>query len=84
MKTVLVVTVDKITGDVTNSPAMYRNIADARRAWGNAIAELSQNNPTKVPVTDLQLYQIGEFDTETLEIKPTKEYLCSGPEFIKE
>lgn len=84
MKTVLVVTVDKITGDVTNSPAMYRNVLDAKRAWGNAIAELSQNNPGKVPVADLQLYQVGEFDTETLEIKPCKEYLCSGPEFIKE
>lgn len=84
MKTVLVVTVDKITGDVTNSPAMYRNIADARRAWGNAIAELSQNNPTKVPVTDLQLYQIGEFDTETLELVPCKEFLCYAVDFIRE
>lgn len=84
MKTVLVVTVDKITGDVTNSPAMFRNILDAKRSWGNAIAELSKNNPCKVPVTDLQLYQVAEFDTETLEMKSCKEYLCSGPEFIKE
>lgn len=84
MRTVLVVTVDRITNDVTNSPAMYRNVADAKRAWGNAIAELSKNNPTNVPITDLQLYLVAEFDTESLEMQPTKEYLCSGSEFIKE
>lgn len=84
MITVLVVTVDKVTGDVTNSPAMYRNIAEAKRAWGNAIADISKNNPQNIPINDLQLYQVAEFNTETLEIKPVKEYLCAGPEFIKE
>lgn len=84
MTTILVVTVDKVTGDVTNSPAMYRNEMDAKRAWGNAISELSKNNPGNIPVTDLQLYKIAEFNTETLEITPQREYLCSGPEFIKE
>lgn len=84
MKTILVVTVDKITGDVTNSPAMYKNMADAKRAWGNAIAEISKNNTQKIPVADLQLYSIAEFDTETLELTACKEYICAGPEFIRE
>ena len=84
MKTVLVCTVDKITGDVTTSPQMFRNIPDAKRSWGNAISDISKNNVQKVPVEDLQLYCIGEFDTESLELTPKREYLCSGPEFIKE
>lgn len=84
MKTILVVTKDTVTGDCTNSPAMYRNVAEAKRAWGNAITELSKNNPTNVPIRDLQLFSIGSFDTETLEIKSEIEFLCGGAEFIKE
>ena len=61
-----------------------RNVLDAKRAWGNAIADISRHNDRNVPVEDLQLYMVAEFDTETLEITPKKDYLCSGPEFIKE
>lgn len=84
MKTILTVTKDTVTGEATNSPAMFRNIGEAKRAWGNAISELSKNNPTNVPIKDLQLYSVGIFDTETLEITPTTEFVCSSAEFIKE
>lgn len=84
MKMILTVTKDVITGEATNSPNISRNDADAKRSWGNAIAELCEHNPTKIPIKDLQLYKVGIFDTETLEITPCTEYLCSAQEFIKE
>ena len=84
MTTILVVTKDVVTGEATTSPQMYRNIGEAKRAWGNAIAELSKNNPSNVPIRDLQLWQLGEFNTETLEIKPKTDLVCNAVEFLAE
>ena len=85
MKTILVATKDVVTGEVKGLPSMYRNEADAKRAWGDAIKYASERgNPDRIPLRDLQLYKIGDFDTESLKITAPKtaEYLCCGGEFI--
>ena len=82
MKTILVVTKDVITGECTTSPNMYRNEADAKRAWGNAIAELSRDPKTNVPYKDFTLHKVADFDTESLEITPCNKYLAGAGEFI--
>lgn len=85
MKVVLTVTKDTVTGEATNSPVMSKNIAEAKRSWGNSIRVICmQGNPQNIPLKDLQLFVVGEFDTETLEIKPSTEYVCSASEFIVE
>lgn len=81
MKLVLTTTKDVVTGEMTQAPQMFRNTAEAVRAWGFAIKQL-RDEKSVTPVTDLQLYKIGEIDTETMEIKPCVEYLATGGQFI--
>lgn len=83
MKYSLYVTKDVIVGEAMTQINFYRNEAEAKRAWGNAISALSQNNPENIPIKDLQLYKIGEMNTETLEVVPCQEFIASGSEFIK-
>ena len=78
----LYVTKDVVVGESMTQINFYRNDAEAKRAWGNAIKALSKNNPDNSPIKDLQLYKIGEFNTSSLEIKPCSEYIAAGAEFI--
>ena len=85
MKTILVATKDVVTGEIRGLPSMYRNEAEAKRAWGDAIKYASERgNPDRLPLRDLNFFKIGEFDTESFKITPleTAEYLCCGGEFI--
>ena len=85
MKFNLYVTKDVVAGESTSVISQYQNDAVAKRAWGNAIESIVKSgNPDKVPVLDLQLYKIAEFDTVTLEVIPSNEFIAAGAEFVKE
>lgn len=85
MKIGLYVTKDTVAGEATSQITMYKNEALAKRSWGNAIENIiATGNPEKVPVKDLQMFKIGEFDTETLEIVPCNEFIANGGEFVVE
>lgn len=82
MKMILCVTKDEVAGEAVSVISQYKNEALAKRSWGASIANIMQSgNPDKVPVQDLKIYKIGEFDTETLTITPCNEFIASGAEF---
>lgn len=79
MKLVLTTTKDVITGEMAQQPQMFRNEAEAQRAFGHAMRQLK--GESAIPVTDYQLYKIGEIDTQTMEITPCVEFLANGGQF---
>ena len=82
MKYILTVTRDKVMKQCQRAINLYENEEVAERAWGNGIKMiLNQGNTEMIPINDLELYKIGEIDTETMEIKPCKEYICAGAQF---
>lgn len=83
MKLLLTINKDTITGEATTAPQFSRNVAEAKREWGYAISEIAKNNP-KIPVKDYQLYAVGTFNTETLEIQPKVDFLANAADYIKE
>lgn len=83
MKFNLYVTKDVVAGEATSGISQYNNDAVAKRAWGSAIEQIvNSGNKDKIPVKDLQLFKIAEYDTVTLDVTPCNEYICSGAEFI--
>ena len=75
------VTKDVVKGQ-TESPFYVRNNEnEAKRAWGGAIKQLRASNPDNVPIDDLQLWKIGNFNVKTLEFKSDIKFICSGSEF---
>ena len=83
MKLTVTVTKDVIAEDCQRAINLYENAATAKRAWGNGINYLLKNgNPDNIPIKDLQLWKIGEFDTQTMEFTPCKEFIAAGAEFI--
>lgn len=82
MKYIITTTKDKVMGQCQRVVNLNENEAVAERAWGNGIKMiLQQGNPEMIPVNDLELWKIGELDTETMEITPCKEYICAGAQF---
>lgn len=82
MRYILTVNRDTVAEDCQRQINMYENVAVAKRAWGNGINYILRNgNPDNIPVEDLQLWKIGEFDTETMAITPCKEFIAAGAEF---
>lgn len=79
MKLVLTTTKDVVTGEMAQQPQMFRNDADALRSFSYAMKQLKADS--SIPVTDYQLYKIGEIDTQTMEITPCIEFLANGAQF---
>ena len=82
MKVILCVTRDMVTGDTTTSPQIFRNELEAERSWSNAIREASLDPKMSIPVNDLQLYKIANFDTESLAVEPDIKFLHNAQEFL--
>ena len=83
MKLVLYVTKDSLANEAVSGISMYKNDALAKRNFKNAIEQIClAGNPDKVPVRDLQLHKVGEFDTETLKITPCEEHVANAAEFV--
>lgn len=83
MKYILTTTFDTVRGQMTQPPQFAENDAAAIRDWSYAIKQLSQDKDCRIPVTDLQLFKIGEIDTETRVITPCNEFLANGGQFQK-
>lgn len=79
MKLILTTTKDVVTGEMAQQPMMFRNEAEATRAFAHAMKKLKGDS--SIPVTDYQLYKIGEIDTQTMEIIPKVEFLANGAQF---
>lgn len=79
MKLVITTTKDVVTGEMAQQPQMFRNIEESKRAFAYAMKQLK--NDSAIPVTDYQLYKIGEIDTRTMEITPCVEFLANGAQF---
>ncbi len=83
MKYILTVTKDTVAEEAQRAIMLYENENTAKRAWGNGInLVLKQGNPDNIPVSDLELWKIAEFDTQTMEITACKEFICSGAQFV--
>lgn len=67
---------DTVQGEMMN-PFLLRNKEEAKRTFGVAINSGKDNNIC-IYYKDMQLYELGEYDTTTGEIKPEVEYVCSG------
>lgn len=83
MKYEMYATQDTITGHFKSGIDMYNNQAEAKRAWGGAIAHLSKNNPDRVPIKDFKLYRLGTFDTQTGVIESNVEFIAAAQEFME-
>lgn len=67
---------DTVQGEMMN-PFLLRNKEEAKRTFGVAINSGKDNNIC-IYYKDMQLYELGEYDTTTGEIKSEVEYVCSG------
>lgn len=79
MKLILTTTKDVVTGEMAQTPQMFRNEAEATRAFAHAMKQLKGDS--SIPVSDYQLYKIGEIDTQTMEITAKVEFLANGAQF---
>lgn len=83
MKYILTVTKDTVAEQCQRNIMLYENKEVAKRAWGNGInLILKQGNPDNIPVGDLELWMVGEIDTNTMEITPCKEFIVAGAQFV--
>ncbi|WGL31321.1 nonstructural protein [Dipodfec virus UOA04_Rod_907] len=65
---------DVVVGDHFN-PFYLRNDEEAKRSFTNAMQEPGAKN-----VKDMQLFRLGEFNTETGELTASYEFLQGGAE----
>jgi len=83
MKLILTMIKDTVAEDCQRAVTPYENNATAKRAFGNGIVYILKNgNPENIPVSDLELWKVGEIDTETMEITPCKEFIAAGAQFV--
>ena len=66
---------DIVTGEF-DQPTMMHNDEQAKRSLANAVN--SANNLAATNFADLQLFKIGEIDTETGEIASKVEMIATG------
>lgn len=67
---------DTVQGEMMN-PFLLRNAEEARRTFAQAINSGRDNNIC-IYYKDMQLYELGEYNTTTGEILSNVEYICSG------
>lgn len=67
---------DTVQGEVMN-PFLLRNKEEAKRAFSQAVNSKNDSNITNY-YKDMQLFELGEYDTTTGAIASNVEYVCSG------
>ncbi len=67
---------DTVQGEVMN-PFLLRNKEEAKRSFAQAINSKTDTNIVNY-YKDMQLYELGEYNTTTGEIISKVEYVCSG------
>ncbi|QXN75152.1 nonstructural protein [Microvirus mar32] len=67
---------DTVQGEVMN-PFLLRNKEEAKRSFAQAVNSKQDVNIVNY-YKDMQLYELGEYDTTTGEIVSKIEYVCSG------
>lgn len=72
---------DTVTGEFLQ-PFYTNNDATAIRSWSESVKQNEKEN-NFIGLKDLQLYRLGEFDTETGEIKPKVVYIAKAIDFMK-
>ncbi len=82
MKLKLFAVKDTVQGEMMN-PFLLRNNEEAKRTFATAVNSGRDNNIC-LYAKDMQLFELGEYDTITGEITPKVEYVCSGLEFKEE
>lgn len=82
MKLKIISTKDVIVGAFMQ-PFYQHNEQEALRNWSYSL-NMAKNNPqTAVGIKDLQLWQLGEFDDETGEIRPNLKYLGKSVDYLE-
>lgn len=76
MKYKLYAVKDTVQGEMMN-PFLLRNKEEARRTFEQAVNSGRDSNVC-IYYKDMQLYELGEYDTTTGEIKSNVDYVCSG------
>lgn len=67
---------DTVQGELMN-PFLLRNDEEAKRTFAQAVNTPGQHN-IFVYYKDMQLFNLGEYESTTGEIKPNVKYVCSG------
>lgn len=76
MKLKLYTVKDTVQGEMMN-PFLLRNKEEARRTFEQAVNSGRDNNVC-IYYKDMQLYELGEYDSTTGEITSNVDYVCSG------
>lgn len=67
---------DTVQGELMN-PFLLRNKEEAKRTFEQAVNSGRDNNVC-IYYKDMQLYELGEYDTTTGVINSNVDYVCSG------
>lgn len=67
---------DTVQGEMMN-PFLLRNKEEAKRTFGQAVNSGKDNNIC-IYYKDMQLFELGEYDTVSGEIEAKVEYVCGG------
>lgn len=67
---------DTVQGEMMN-PFLLRNAEEAKRAFGQAVNSKGDHQ-VSIYYKDMQLFELGEYDSNTGEISSNVEYVCCG------
>ena len=59
------------------NPFLLRNAEEAKRAFGQAVNSKG-NHQVSIYYKDMQLFELGEYDSNTGNITSNVEFVCSG------
>lgn len=76
MKLKLYAIKDTVQGEMMN-PFLLRNAEEAKRAFGQAVNSKG-NHQVSIYYKDMQLFELGEYDSNTGNITSNVEFVCSG------
>lgn len=76
MKLKLYAIKDTVQGEMMN-PFLLRNTEEAKRAFGQAVNSKG-NHQVSIYYKDMQLFELGEYDSNTGNITSNVEFVCSG------
>lgn len=76
MKLKLYAIKDTVQGEMMN-PFLLRNQEEAKRTFAQAVNSGRDNNIC-IYYKDMQLFELGEYDSITGEINSKVEYVCAG------
>lgn len=76
MKLKLYAIKDTVQGEMMN-PFLLRNAEEAKRAFGQAV-NTKGDHQVSIYYKDMQLFELGEYDSNTGNITSNVEFVCSG------